>query len=182
MHPRLIPCVLILAGAPVAGCDVSDDAPGSEVASDSDGATSDGAAFDEDAVIARALEHETALTNVNVEARPSQHGLAETVDVWVDDGSLAAYLSLDPDAPDSAAPWPAEALLVKTHLDADGATTGLTIMAQGDPTSMSGGWWWGRVDADGTVRETGQVGFCISCHTPREPQGWAFGVPADNRG
>lgn len=175
---------LILTALSSSACSSSDadDAESTDASSDgSDADSTTAAGFDQDAVIARALAYATTMTRVNAEARPSQHGLADTVNVWVDDDSLAAYLALDPATPGAPAPWGPAALLVKEHLDGGGVVNGLTVMAQGDPSSTSGGWWWARLDADGTVHETGQVGFCISCHMPAEPVGWAFGVPLDNR-
>lgn len=182
MPPRLILALfasLPIACAADADADADTESGGETEALDGGGST--GAGFDADATVARALAYATTLTQVNAEARPSQHGLASTVNVWVDDGALEAYLALDPAAPGEAPLWSSDALLVKEHLDASGVATGLTVMAQGEPDATSGGWWWARLDADGTVHETGQVGFCISCHTPAEPSGWAFGVPLDNR-
>lgn len=183
MRPHLI---VILCTSLCIACAADADADPESTADSgetdvADGSTGGDASFDADATIARALAYATTLTQVNAEARPSQHGLASTVNVWVDDAALAAYLALDPAAPGAAPSWSPDALLVKEHLDESGVATGLTVMAQGDPDASSGGWWWARLDVDGTVHETGQVGFCISCHTPVEPSGWAFGVPLDNR-
>ncbi len=180
MSRRLI--LALCTSLPIAcAADADADTAGSGETDTEDGGGSTGAAFDEDATIARALAYTTTLTQVNAESRPSQHGLASTVNVWADDGALAAYLALDPAAPGAAPTWSPDALLVKEHLDGGGVPTGLTVMAQGDPDATSDGWWWARLDVDGTVHETGQVGFCISCHTPVEASGWAFGVPLDNR-
>jgi hypothetical protein len=137
--------------------------------------------FDADAVISRAMSYETELVRINATSRASQHGLADTVDVWVAPEIADLYRSLDPDAGGALVEFPDDALLVKTHKDTGGAVDGYTIMAAGDPDSTSGGWWWARVGADGTPAETGQVVFCIDCHQAVEAEGWVFGVPLDNR-
>lgn len=137
--------------------------------------------FDADATLARAMAYETELVRINATSRASQHGLADTVDMWVAPEIAELYRSLDPDAANPLVEFPDDALLVKTHKDASGAVDGYTIMAQGDPESTSGGWWWARVGSDGAPAETGQVGFCIGCHRAVEAEGWVFGVPLDNR-
>ncbi len=175
---------LALSLAAVAGACTSatnDAADGGSSSGDTGGSSEGGGGgFDDSAAIARALAYRDDFTQVSDQPRASQHGLAETVQVWASAEALAAYRALDPAGTD-AAQWPPGSMLLKEHLDAGGTVTGFTVMAQGDPGSDSGGWWWARLDADGTVHETGQVGFCIGCHTTVAARGWAYGVPLDNR-
>lgn len=179
---RRLPLVLaVIAPACTRGDD--DAEPGASSTGESDAGASSGAGgggFDEAAVIARALAYRDDFTQVSDEPRASQHGLADTVQVWASPEALMAYRALDPAGTDAVA-WSPAAMLLKEHLDAGGVVSGYTVMAQGDPDSSSDGWWWGRLDADGTVHETGQVGFCIGCHTTVAARGWAYGVPLDNR-
>lgn len=150
-------------------------------ACDDGGSTDEPAEFDAEAVAVRAADYADALVQVNAVARASAHGLAAAVNVYVTPDDRAAYLSLDPGREADVAPtFAADALLVKEHLDSKGDVAGLTIMAAGDPSSPNG-WWWARADAELAVVESGQLGYCISCHDQVEAQGWVFGVPLDNR-
>jgi hypothetical protein len=160
---------------------VDEDADDTSTAANAESDSTGAAAFDADAVVARAMAYETELVRINAESRASQHGLADTVDIWVAPEIADLYRSLDPDAAGGLVEFPTGALLVKTHLDANGAVDGYTVMANADPDSTSGGWWWARIGADGMPAETGQVGFCIGCHQAVEAEGWVFGVPLDNR-
>lgn len=158
-----------------------EDSGDTSTAADGDSSSTGETAFDADAVLARAMAYESELVRINATSRASQHGLANTVDMWVAPEIVDLYRSLDPDAAGALVDFPEGALLVKTHNDADGIVEGYTIMASGDPDSTSGGWWWARVGSDGMPAETGQVGFCIGCHQAVEAEGWVFGVPLDNR-
>jgi hypothetical protein len=168
----------------ILGCDAGDDDGDADpdTGTTSDAVDSTGApGFDESQALARAMAYETELVQINAMPRASQHGLADTVDVWVAPEIAELYRSLDPDADGPLVELPDDALLVKTHLDGTGVVAGYTVMTKGDPASTSGGWWWARVDANGNPAETGQVGFCIGCHQAVEAEGWAFGVALDNR-
>lgn len=171
---------LLLCACEAAGDGESDASTGEADTTDM-ADSSGGAAFDEAAVLARAMAYETDLVRINAMSLASAHGLAETVDMWVTPEIADLYRSLDPDAAGPLVELPDGAILVKTHKDAAGAVAGYTIMANGDPTSTSGGWWWARVTATGEPAETGQVGFCIGCHQAVEAEGWVYGVPLDNR-
>lgn len=90
--------------------------------------------------------------------------------------------------PDSTAPNPPIAVgtvIVREVLAADGSVSKLTLMAKGpsgyDPTF--GDWWFGEADpqgmplvVDGAVR-LGRLEDCHSCHMPRAPEDYIFGVP-----
>jgi hypothetical protein len=173
----MLPLVLALACTAADGDDGDDDGSGDTAADSSDG----GAAFDEQAALARAMDYQASFTQISAEGRASQHGLAKTVQMWASPEAVDLYGMIDPDGAAAAVSFPDGAMLLKEHLDDAGIVTGYTVMAKGDPASTSGGWWWGRLDADGTVHETGQVGFCIGCHTSVQATDWAYGVPLDNR-
>lgn len=137
---------------------------------------------DPDAVIAAAAAYETDYVKINAEPFESQHGLADTVNVYVPPEHAELYRSIDPGMRTDVG-FPAGAVIVKEHLDASGANDGFLLMvkaAEGyDPEAAD--WWWARVDGAGMTQETGQVGFCIDCHAAVSPTGFVFGVPTDNR-
>lgn len=168
----------VLLAMTVLACASDDD--GDDAAAD-ESSSGDAAAFDEDAVVARAMGYATELVRIDAQSRPSQHGLAATVSFYVAPEIAAMYRTLDPSQPGPAVDFPDGSLLVKQHLDETGTAVGYTIMAKGDPASTSDGWWWGRVDATGALKDHGQVGYCIACHEAVAADGWAFGVPLDNR-
>ena len=90
--------------------------------------------------------------------------------------------------PDSTGPNPTIAVgtvIVREVLAGDGSVSKLTLMAKGpsgyDPTF--GDWWFGEADpqgmplvVDGAVR-LGRLDDCHSCHMPRAPEDYIFGVP-----
>lgn len=178
---QLLGLCAITSGACASTDEDVDDTSTTSDDDDADSGSTGAAAFDADAVLARAMAYESELVRINATSRASQHGLADTVDMWVAPEIADLYRSLDPDATGALVEFPDGALLVKTHKDADGVVAGYTIMANGDPDSTSGGWWWARVGSDGMPAETGQVGFCIGCHQAVEAEGWVYGVPVDNR-
>lgn len=181
---RRIYRILCLCTFTSVACAPTDEDTGdtsSAASTDADSGSTGAAAFDTGAVLVRAMAYESELVRINATSRASQHGLADTVDMWVAPEIVELYRSLDPDAAGAIVKFPDGALLVKTHKDADGVVVGSTIMANGDPDSTSGGWWWARIGSDGMPAETGQVGFCIGCHQAVEAEGWVFGVPLDNR-
>lgn len=155
----------------------SGDAASTGAADDSSGSA---AAFDEAEVIEQAGRYATELVKINDQPFPSQHGLAATVNVYVDAAAADAYRTLDPAAP-ADVEFAEGTLIVKEHLSDEGAYDGYLLMYRGpEGYSPEGGdWFWARVDGSDTVQETGAVGFCIGCHQPAP--GWAFGVEADNQ-
>lgn len=183
---RLDPRAILLTSCcllSVAGC-TSDDAGGDgdvDTGSVTMGdETGDPAPFDEAEVIGQASDYATTLTKINVDAFGSMHGLADTVNVFVSPDIAQLYRGIDPDAPAEVA-FPEGALIVKEHLDAEGAFAGFTMMYRGpdgyDPLSDS--WFWALVDADGVTQQSGAIGLCIGCHEPASS--FVFGVPADNQ-
>lgn len=182
LHRAVFPALVLLLGCP------GDDTGGGAVADGSTGAatgaaqdsTGEPAAFDEDEVIARAGMYATELVQINEVPFASQHGLADTVNVFIDQEAAELYRSLDPEAPADVA-FPEGTLVVKEHLDAAGAFDGYLLMYRGpdDYEPEGGNWFWARVDGSLTTQETGAVGFCIGCHQPSPS--FLFGVPADNQ-
>lgn len=139
--------------------------------------------FDEDAIIAEAAMFETALVKVNDQPFGSQHGLADTVNVYIDEDAADLYRTLDPEAPVDV-DLPEGTLIVKEHLDMAGEYDGYLMMYRGPEgyAPETGDWFWARIDGGGNTQETGPSGsvdFCISCHSPAPSL--VFGVAADNR-
>lgn len=155
------------------GAAEGDDAAATGAAEDSTGGA---AGVDEDAVVAAAADYAT-FQRVTDAPYKSQHGLADAVHVWVPADLAAAYAAVaDGTAPD----YGPGALLVKEHLDAEGAHDGLTVMWKGPEgyAPESEDWWWGRIDAEGVLAEGGQVGYCVSCHAGATATQYVFGPPA----
>lgn len=123
-------------------------------------------------------------TQVSDVPRASQHALADTVTFYVANNVLDLYLTVEQDAPAEVA-FPEGALLVKENLDQSGASDGFFAMYKGpegyDPSGND--WYWLRVDAEGAVGNSGQVGFCKDCRSggPAAVSDYVFGVPLDNR-
>lgn len=138
------------------------------------------APFDEAEVIQQAGQYATALVQINDTPFASQHGLADTVNVFVDAANADLYRTLDPAAP-ADIDFPEGALVVKEHLDADGNPDGYLMMYQGPDgyAPDANDWFWARVDGTGATKETGAVGFCISCHA--QAPAHIIGVATDNR-
>lgn len=164
------------------GCTDDGDSDDDAVASTGADGSGDGPGFDEAAVIAEAATYASTLTKVNATATASQHGLADTVNFYVNAEALAAYQMFDPDTP-TATPLPEGTLLVKEHLTSEGAEDGFLMMYKApegyNPSAAD--WFWARVDGTGATRETGVVGFCVACHTAVADADFVFGVPLDNR-
>ncbi len=138
--------------------------------------------FDQDEVIESAKLYATDLVKINAEARPSQHGAASTVNFYVEQEMADLYRMLDPEAPAPVA-LPEGTLVVKEHLNDEGAPNGFTMMYKGPAgyDSDASDWFWARVDGSGATQETGAVPFCIDCHSAAGASGHIFGVPLDNR-
>lgn len=158
-----------------------DDPTESEGSAESTGS---GDVIDADAVLARALRFADELERVTAMSQPSQHGLADTVHVWVEPDAAASFRMLDPAADEGTdVAFPPGTLFVKEHLDADGVDVGLTIMFRGPEgyAPDSADWWWGRTNAAGVLQDEGQVGFCIGCHAGANAEAYVFGVASDNQ-
>lgn len=174
------------AGCPgtSAGCPgTSSGCPGTSSGCPGTTAGCPGSEPDAEAILARAADFETELTRVNAEPSGSAHGLADTVNQWVEPASADDYRRLLPDGSVTDVVFPEGTLIVKEHLNADGEYDGFLTMYKAAPgyNPDADDWWWARVGGDGTVFETGQVGFCMDCHRQVEDAGFVFGIPADNQ-
>ena len=187
--PRtLTTCLTTCLATFAAGCTSDDDTGGdadtgaATSAGDESGTGAAGGPIDEDAALARGAAYETEFTKINAMDFPSQHGLAATVNVWVSPEAVAAYDALDPANP-SAPAIPEGGIVLKEHLNTEGAKDGYLMMVKGpaDYAPEASSWWWARVDGTGATQETGQVGFCLGCHNTVADQGHLYGVPLDNR-
>lgn len=172
---------LVACNASPAGGDGEGD-ESSESGDESTDETGDEEFLDVDAVVARIVEYD-AWEKINAEPRESQHGLAETVNMWVESDYADLYRGIDPTLESSDTVFPEGAILLKEHLDGDGMPVGMTVMVKAaagyDPDF--GDWWWARANLDGSLEETGKVDFCHTCHEPRADTDFAYGVPLDNR-
>ncbi|MCX4244991.1 hypothetical protein [Paraliomyxa miuraensis] len=188
LHPlRMLASVSLVASACLLpGCgDDSGSVDGSttmDPPTSSDGADSTGEPlpFDEAEVIELAGQYATALVQINDQPFTSQHALAAAVNVFVDPAAADLYRMLDPVAPVELA-FPEGTLLVKEHLDGDGAFIGYNLMYRGPEgfAPDSSDWYWARVTAAGVAAESGAIDYCINCHAAAP--GHAFGVAVDNR-
>lgn len=166
------------AGGEVAG------GAGGEVAGGAGGEVAGGAGggeifeIDEAALAAQGLAFdEGGFTKVNAERVPSQHG-GTMVDFWVSDDIVEAYEAIDPEVDDVLPDIGPGAMVVKAQYTGDGEFDAITMMVKKTEGFDQGteDWWWARVESDGTASFTGQVDFCINCHTPRAGSGWLFGL------
>lgn len=182
MGKRLLLLMLV-----VVACDDDSDDPAATAADGSSGGADDSTGaepVDADAVLVRALRFGEELERITATSQPSQHGLADTVHVWIDGAAASTYRALDPGTDEaSEVAFAPGTLFVKEHLDADGGDVGLTIMFRGPAgyAPDSSDWWWGRTDAAGTLQDEGQVAFCIGCHAGANAEAYVFGVAAANQ-
>lgn len=159
-----------------------DSAASSGAAEGSESSTGADLGFDETAVLELAAGYATDLEQINATPFGSQHGLADTVNVFITPEHAAAFETLDPAAP-SLVEFVEGTLIVKEHLDGDGAYDGYLLMYKApegyNPDAAD--WYWARVAANGNTPNTGTVGFCINCHAQVADTGYVFGVETDNR-
>lgn len=174
------------------GAEPSTGSPGTADSGAADSGTADSGAadsstgaapFDEAEVIALGGMYTSELVKINVDPFGSAHGLADTVNVYVNAEAEAAFRSLDPQAP-AEVDLPEGTLIVKEHLDDEQVYDGYLMMYRGPDgyAPQTGDWFWARIDASGTAQETGpsgRVDFCINCHVPAPS--FVFGVEADNQ-
>ena len=140
---------------------------------------------DEDALVASAQGYADGdFTKVNAAPIPGSQHAGEHVNVWVSNDALETYLSINPDDDTSTASFASGTMLVKEQLTGDGELSALTVMAKGpegyDPETND--WWWARIETSGDVPFSGNVSFCVGCHTPaKEATDWVFGVHLEDR-
>jgi hypothetical protein len=138
---------------------------------------------DADAVAAAAVDY-PSFERINATAAASQHGLADTVNIWVPSEHAAMYRTIDPGDPNATASFPPGTLIVKEHLDDVAEPLGMTIMFKGPAgyDAAHGDWWFGNASIDGVLNDQGAVGYCITCHEPRADADWLFGVAPELQG
>jgi hypothetical protein len=177
-------CISLVAcpATPASDGEGDEDSESSEATDGTGDETGDEEFIDVDAVVERASDYAT-WEKINAEPRASEHGLAQTVNMWVEAEYADLYRGIDPELASSDTVFPEGAILLKEHLDAEGTPVGFTMMVKAAPGYDPGfaDWWWARANLDGSLEENGQVGFCQSCHEPRAGTDFVWGVPLDNR-
>ncbi|KIG13446.1 hypothetical protein DB30_08073 [Enhygromyxa salina] len=176
----------LCCGLSLAACDGSGDgetAGEAETGTETEAGETGEPSVDAEAVAAAAIDY-GSFEQINAVAAASQHGLADTVNIWVPSEYAGMYRSVDPGDPNATASFPAGALIVKEHLNANAEPVGLTIMFKGPAgyDAEHGDWWWANASLDGELNDQGAVGYCIGCHTPRADADWVFGVAPDLQG
>ena len=155
-----------------AGTDTENDSADTEQDSADD--TSGGAAtVDEDAIADQAINFNT-LELLNDEPLSSQHGLANTMNLWVDADAVAAYESLS-----EGTVFDEGTYLLKEQLNGDGSLNTVAVMYKG-PSGYApdaGDWFFGLIQPDGSIQLGGQPGACVGCHADVSEQDWAWGLP-----
>ncbi len=133
--------------------------------------------IDEADIIEQAQRYSTDL--VRVSDGPEQeetHADAAAVQVWSSAAAVDDFLSIDPDDPTQQLSFAPGTFFVKEHLDASGATRGLTLMYKAEPgyDPEGGDWFWARIDGD-TVSDSGRVGWCSGCHAAAHNSDFVIG-------
>lgn len=177
--------VCSLLSMPIACGDDGGGGEGSDESGDSGGSgdSTGTAPFDEAEIIAQGGMYATELVKINAQPFSSMHGLADTVNVYVNAEAEALFRTLDPAAPTEVA-LPEGTLVVKEHLDAQGAYDGYLMMYRGPEgyAPETNDWFWARIDGNGVAQDTGPSGpvdYCIGCHMPAPS--FVFGVEAGNQ-
>lgn len=153
----------------------------------SQGAGGDAGFTEGDVVEAFATFSTEGFTRITDGTSPTQHGVADSVAIWVSSAAVDQYLDIDPsDEADTTLPFPEGTIIVKQNYDAVGAATGAaTVLAKMEAgfAPETGDWWWGRFGEDGSLAESGVIGYCVSCHEgnglPRTD--WVQGVTEEDR-
>lgn len=130
-----------------------------------------------------AMTYRTAYTRLDRVGYTSDLG-AFDIHVYAT-GDVADYRQIHPEVSGTNA-VAVGTVIVREVLDANGATSALTMMAKReagyDPTL--GDWWFAKTDPAGVVLTengaalVGRVASCHSCHIPRASDDFLFGVPA----
>ncbi len=168
MRTCILPLCTLLC---VTACD--DDAMMNAADTDSGSEGSGGpATVDEEAIVEQAVDF-ASLEKFNEAPLPSQHGLANRMNLWVDAGALSAYESLG-----AGTVFDEGTSIIKEQLNADGTLNSMAVMFKG-PVGYApdaGDWWFGVVNPDGSVVVGGQPGSCVGCHADVAEQDWAWGL------
>jgi hypothetical protein len=167
------PLILLLACACLTACD--DEPSGESTTADSTGDTDNTPTVDEQEIIDMTLIYEQ-YEKINTDSLPSQHGIPDTVNVWVPSSAAETFRSLS-----DGTVFDEGTIIVKEHLDADGAFISATVMYKGPAgyAPDAGDWWFGLVNPDGSASPTGQPDLCIGCHTSAaDTTDWVLALPA----
>jgi hypothetical protein len=103
-------------------------------------------------------------------------------------GRWRAQISANPTAAETFAVlspssrFPTGSVLVKAHLEADGAPGPIFAMVKRDAGYFprGGDWEFVVTDRDGWVEDRGPLASCARCHA-EAPADWVFGLPAEAR-
>lgn len=137
------------------------------------GTTGQAAMVDPDAIAEQAIDF-ASLQLMNEAPFASQHGLADTVNIWVPAAAADAYLGLS-----ESTVFEPGTILVKEQLDAEGELDSMTVMFKGPDgyAPEAGDWWYGLISPEGDIMVGGQPGACVSCHTQAQDTGFVYGLP-----
>jgi len=173
LSPRLLPLLFLLS--PLACDGDAMDAESSGADTDGGGGSEGTPTVDEQAIAEQAINFQS-LTRINDQPQTSQHGLADTMNVWVDAAAAEDYAGLSLGGMPTFEP---QTILLKEQLNADATLNSIAVMYKGPSgySADSGDWWFGLVNPDGTVRLGGQPASCVDCHAAVESQDWAWGLP-----
>ncbi len=173
LAPRFFPLILLVS---TLGCD-GDAMEADTSGADTEGDESSGAEpdVDEQAIAEQAIAFES-LEKINETPLTSQHGLADTMNLWVDAAAAQDYAGLSLGGTPSFDP---QTIILKEQLDADGTLNSVAVMYKGPAgyAPDSGDWWFGLVNPDGSIRLGGQPPSCVDCHASVANQDWAWGLP-----
>ncbi len=127
---------------------------------------------DEQAIVTQALDF-TSLEKFTDEPVPSQHGLANTMNLWVNAGALSAYEGLG-----AGTLFDPGTYIIKEQINGDGSLNSVAVMFKGPPgyAPDAGDWWFGVINRDGSVVVGGQPNSCVGCHADVAEQDWAWGL------
>lgn len=163
-----LPLTLLLT---LAACD-DDPMMGSADTDAETGSTDAEATVDAQAITDQALDF-ASLEKFNDEPVPSQHGLANTMNLWVDAGALSAYEGLG-----AGTVFVPGTYIIKEQINGDGTLNSMAVMFKGPQgyAPDAGDWWFGVVNPDGSIVVGGQPGSCVGCHADVAEQDWAWGL------
>ena len=141
-----------------------------------DGADDEEVLFDRDAVLERVADYQTTHVAAN-EPVLGSHGAM--MQVWLVPDQVDDYLAIVPsDRPELE--FPTGTLIIKDHLDEDGAVFESTVMYKAKPgySPEGGDWWYGEFDAEGALVEGGpDIVTCFDCHASAAKSDWIHGLP-----
>lgn len=127
---------------------------------------------DEEAIVVQALDF-ASLEKFNDQEVPSQHGLANRMNLWVNVEALSAYEGLG-----EGTLFDPGTYIIKEQLNGDGTLNSMAVMFKG-PSGYApdaGDWWLGVINPDGSIVVGGQPGSCVGCHSDVAEQDWAWGL------